>query len=236
MIPVIFSTNPLASNEAARGAKRLARSARRRSSSCPTLGECETNGHGVKVICQDLHLDFVETKKRNKQWCGKKQTVYSLSCVLHCWTTTWGTGRFWSKPYYMRFTFSNSATEKSRMPPWTCARLGTSFQTEVFVGKAYSDGALGFSHLFIHNICCLNPPCSKLVMEYGEHATTSTRPSRFLVEGAGWSRSPALPPAVFLSKCISVKSSCKTGWVRPWGLFGEKERMCRKKERGKEVL
>ena len=34
-------------------------------------------------------------------------------------------------------------------------------------------------------------------MEYGEHATTSTRPSRFLVEGAGWSRSPALPPAVF---------------------------------------
>ena len=72
MIPVIFSTNPLASNEAARGAKRLARSARRRSSSCPTLGECETNGHGVKVICQDLHLDFVETKKRNKQWFGKK--------------------------------------------------------------------------------------------------------------------------------------------------------------------
>ena len=182
----------------------------------------------------------------------------------------------------MCFTFSNSVTEKSRVPLWTCARLGTSFQTEVFVGKTYSDGALGFSHLFIHNICCLNPPCSKLVMEYDEHATTSTRPSRFLVEGAGWSRSPALPPAVFLSKCISVKSSCKTlklrggdesqglvgtetgewrawhalrlgvgwgivweaeepawwglVWVRPWGLFGEKERMCRKKGRGKEVL
>ena len=37
------------------------------------------------MICQDLHLDFVETKKRNKQWFGKKKkqfTVYHVFSIV----------------------------------------------------------------------------------------------------------------------------------------------------------
>ena len=113
---------------------------------------------------QRVHLDFVKPQKTEQRVVWKN----SFSCVLHYWTTNWGTGPFWS-----HFMFRNSVTEELRVPPLDLCRFETSFQTEVFfVGKAWTDGV--WVSQLIHKSCYLNPHCSRHVMEYDEHGTTTS--------------------------------------------------------------
>ena len=129
------------------------------------------------------------------------------------------------------------ATEKSKVLPWTCANLGFPFNFYqvglvdgvLFSGKTWEDIYLKhFETKWITLVLLkfgLNSLIgSKLAIGYDGHVMTCQQtqkqmvqvqacPNRFLAEGAfDWSQSPALPPAhsFFFSKCISVKSSCRT--------------------------